>query len=162
MTSSVDAEPFFRIVIKAALAPSTRTMLICGGRAEMRIGDVVDEYGRAVDDADGQIIEFVETVRRPIEIDDIFEVADLLCADRRHDVLPSDRVDDVLRRKSVGLQFILVDIHLDLKELASIGRGDRRTGDGGELRPNEVLAIVVDLRLRERFARQRELDDRYA
>ncbi len=31
MTSSVDTEPFFRIVINAALAPSTRTMLICGG-----------------------------------------------------------------------------------------------------------------------------------
>ena len=31
MTSSVEAEPAFRIVISTALEPSTRTMLICGG-----------------------------------------------------------------------------------------------------------------------------------
>ena len=31
MTSSVEAEPDFKIVIKTAFAPSTRTILVCGG-----------------------------------------------------------------------------------------------------------------------------------
>jgi hypothetical protein len=31
MTSSVEAEPVFRMVIKTAFEPFTRTMLICGG-----------------------------------------------------------------------------------------------------------------------------------
>ena len=119
----------------------------------MRIGDVADEHGRPADDADRQVVQFVQTLRRSVEVDDVFEVADLLRADGRDDVLAADRVDDVLRRKSVGLQFILVDVDLDLKGLASVGRRDRRTGDGGELRPDEVLAVVEDLRLRQRFAR---------
>ena len=115
--------------------------------------------GRPVDHADRQIIELVEAGRRTVERDDIFEVADLLGSDGRDDVLPADRVDDVLRRQSVGLQFVLVDVDLDLEDLAAVGRGNRRAGDGRELGADEVLSGVEYLRLRERLARQRQLND---
>ena len=116
----------------------------------MGVGDVVNEDGRAVDDANGQVVELGEPGRRTVERDDVFEVADLLRSDRRHDVLLADRVDDVLRRKPVGLQLLLIDVDLDLQDLAAIGRRNRRAGDRGELRADEVLAEVEDLRLRQR------------
>ena len=40
MTSSVEAEPAFWIVISTAWAPSTRTMLICGGAAVVNEADI--------------------------------------------------------------------------------------------------------------------------
>ena len=96
----------------------------------MRIGDVANENRRAVDDADRHIVELVEALRRTVERDDIFELADLFGADRRDDVLPADRVDDVLRRQPVGLQLVLIDVDLDLEDLAAVRRGNRRAGDG--------------------------------
>ena len=160
MTSSVDTEPFFRIVISDGIGAVDPHHIGLRRGAEMRIGDVADEYRGAVDDADRQIVQLVQAFRRPVEIDDIFEAADLLRPDGRDDVLPADRVDDILRREPVSLQLVLVDVHLDLKDLASVGRGNCGAGDGRKLRADEVLAIVEDLRLRQRLARQRELDDR--
>ena len=63
----------------------------------MRISDVVKEHGRPVDDTNGRIVEFGEAGWRTIERDHVFEVANLLRADGRHDVLLADRVDDILR-----------------------------------------------------------------
>ena len=64
----------------------------------MRVGDIVNEHGRPVDDPNGQIVEFVNLGRGTVERDHVFKVANLLSANGRHDVLPTDRVDDILRR----------------------------------------------------------------
>ena len=64
----------------------------------MRIRDIVNEHCRPVDDTNRQIVQFIKACRRTIERDHIFKVANLLRADRRHDILLADRADDVLRR----------------------------------------------------------------
>ena len=64
--------------------------------------------------------------------------------------------------ESVGLQLVLVEIDLNLQDLAAVGRGHRGPCDGRQLRPDEVLAGVEDLGLRQRLARQRQLQDGHA
>ena len=143
MTSSVEADPDFRIVIRTAFAPSTRTMLICGGAPKCDIGDVANEHGRPVDDADRHVVDLVERVGERVERDDIFEVADLLGSDGRDDILLANRIDDVLRRQSVGLQLILIDVDLHLEDFAAVGRGNCRARDLRELGPDEILSGVL-------------------
>ena len=116
----------------------------------------------SIDVADREIIELGNAGRGVIEGDDIFELADLFRSDRRDDVLLRNRINDVLGRQSVGLQFILVEVDLNLEHLAAVGRGNRRAGDGRKLGANEVLSGVEYLRLRQGAAGQGQLKDRNA
>ena len=61
----------------------------------------------------------------------------------------------------MGLHGLLIEIDLDLQNLAAIGRRDSGAGDRRKLRPNEVLAEVEQLHLRQFLARQRQLQDRH-
>ena len=62
----------------------------------------------------------------------------------------------------MGLHRLLIEIDLHLQNLAAIGRRHRGAGDRRELRPDEVLAEIEQLHLRQLLARQRELQDRHA
>jgi hypothetical protein len=62
------------------------------------IGDVAHIDHGAVDDLDRKIIEFLDSFRRIIEIDDIFELPDFLGADRRDLVLRGESNADIFRR----------------------------------------------------------------
>ena len=116
----------------------------------------------SVDVADREVVQFRDPAGGVIEVDNIFEFADFLGAHRGDDVLPRDRVDHVLRRQSVGLQLVLVEIDLDLQHLAAIRRRDRGSRDGRQLRTDEILPGVEYLRLREGVAGERQLQDRHA
>ena len=131
-------------------------------RALMHVGDVAHVDDRAVDLLHRQIVDLLEQDRAGIERDVPVELADLLVAGRQDQVLHRDGVDDVVGRDVVRLHRLLVEIDLHLQDLAAIGRGHRRAGDGGELRPDEVLPEVEQLHLRQLFARQRQLQDRHA
>ena len=61
-----------------------------------------------------------------------------------------------------GLHRLLVEIDLNLPNLAAVRRGHRGAGDGGQLRADEVLPVVEQLHLRQLVARQRQLQDRNA
>ncbi len=67
-------------------------------------GDVADIDHGAVDRLDRQVAEVFHLERRIVELDVVFEAADLLGADRRDQVLRGERVGDVLARKPAGLQ----------------------------------------------------------
>ena len=68
----------------------------------------------------------------------------------------------VVGRDVVGLHRLLVEVDLHLQNLAAVGRRHGGAGDGRELRPDEVLAEIEQLHLRQLLARQRELQDRHA
>ena len=57
-------------------------------------------------------------------------------------------------------QFARIEIHLHLPLLAAERIGNRRAGNGGQLRAQDVLAEIEDLLFRNRLARQRQLQNR--
>ena len=67
-------------------------------------GDVADIDHGAVDGLDRQLAEVFHLQRRIVELDDVFELADLLGADRGDQVLRGQRVGDVLPGQPAGLQ----------------------------------------------------------
>ena len=71
-----------------------------------------------------------------------------------------DRIHDVIWRQALGLQARHVQIDLNLTDLAAIRVGRGRTGDGRQLRANEVLPQVEEHLLRHGFAADAELHNR--
>ena len=60
------------------------------------------------------------------------------------------------------LHGLLIEIDLRLQDLAAVRGWHRRAGDGGELRPDEVLSKIEQLHLRQLLAEERKLQDRHA
>jgi hypothetical protein len=123
--------------------------------------DVADIDHGAVDGLDRQIAEFFDSERRVVELDIVLELADLLRADRRDQVLRGERVGDVLPRKAARLQCRRVEIDLDLALLATIGIGDRGARHRDQRRAELVDAEVGEILLGQPLTRQRDLDDRH-
>ena len=94
--------------------------------AVMHVGDVAHVDDRAIDGLDRQIVEGGDRGRRIVQIHRVFELADLLGADRGDQVLDRQGVDDVVRGDAVGVQRLLVEVGLDLPDLAAIGQRNRR------------------------------------
>ena len=65
-----------------------------------------------------------------------------------------------MRRKPFGLQQLWVQIDHDLALFAAKGIRDDGAGHRDELRPNEVLAEVIELLFGHAFAGKAKLDDR--
>ena len=130
-------------------------------RAVMHIGDVVQVDDRAVDLLHRQVVDPVEQHGAGVERDVPVELADLGVAGRQDQVLRRDGVDHVFGRDVVRLHGLLVEIDLRLKNFAAIGRGHRGAGDGGKLRPDEILPEIEQLHLRQLLARQSQLQDRH-
>ena len=78
------------------------------------------------------------------------------------EVLHRDGVDDIVGRYVMGLHGLLIEIDLHLQNLAAVGRRHCGACDRRELRPDEILAEIKQLHLRQLFARQRKLQDGHA
>ena len=124
-------------------------------------GDVADIDHGAVDGLDRQIAEFFHPQRRIVELDDVFETADLLGADRGNQVLRGERVGDILPGQAAGLQRLRIEIDLDLALLAAERIGDRGARHRHQRRAQLVDADIGEVLFGEAFARQRDLDDRH-
>ncbi len=85
---------------------------------------------------------------------DVFELADLLGADRGDEVLRRQRIGDVLARQTAGLQRRRVEIDLHLALLAAEGIRDRRAGHGDQRR-----AQLVDAEIERAFCSVRPSPD---
>ena len=131
-------------------------------RSVVDVGNVAHEDDGAVDHLDRHVVEVGDRLGRIVEVEGEFVGADLLRPDRRDLVLPGERIADIIRGKTVGVQRLLIQIDLNLARRAAIGERKLRPRDGGELGADEVLGEVEQLDLGERVARQRELDDRNA
>ena len=125
----------------------------------MHIGDVANIDDGAVDLLDRQVVDLFQRHRAGVQSDVPVELAQLLVAGRQNQILHRDRVHHIIGRYVVGLHGFLIQIDLDLQNLAAIGRRDSGSGDRRKLRPNEVLPKVEQLHLRQFLARQRQLQD---
>lgn len=114
----------------------------------MHIGNIAHIDHGAVDDLDGQIVEFLDPFRRIVEIDCIFELPDFLGADRRDLTLGGEGNADIFRRKTIGMQGVLIEIDLDLPDNIAVRRRQRRAGDSGKLRPDKIQSEIVKSGLR--------------
>ncbi len=98
------------------------------------VGDVAHIHHRAVHRFDRQVGEVFQIRRRGVEIDRVFERADLLRADRREQILRGERVGHVLAGESARLQRIRIEIDLHLARLAAERIRNRRARHGDQAR----------------------------
>src|SRR6185295_7599288 len=97
-------------------------------------GDVAHIDHGAVDGLDRQVAEVFYYERRIVELDDIFEAADLLRADLGDQVLRGQRIGDVLPGQAARLQGGGIEIDLHLTLLAAERIRDRGTRHGDQRR----------------------------
>ena len=128
----------------------------------MHISHVAEEDNGAVDLLHRQVVDLFEHDRARIERYVPVELPHLLVAGRQDEVLHRDGVDDIVSRDVVGLHGLLIEIDLHLQNFAAIGRRHCGAGDRRELWPDEILAEIKQLHLRQLFARQRQLENRHA
>ncbi|MET3154491.1 hypothetical protein ABIF34_001516 [Bradyrhizobium japonicum] len=121
--------------------------------------DIAHIDHRAVDGLDREVAELVDFQRRVVELDVVFEGADLLGAYRRDQVLRSQRIGDVLARQAAGLERGRVEIDLDLALLAAERIRNRRTRHGDQRGAQIVNADIGEVLLGQAVARQGHLDD---
>ncbi len=122
-------------------------------------GDILEIDGRSIDLFDGEIGEAEEAGRRAVEADVVLQGADLGGATGLDDVLIAEGGEDLVRGDADGLHLLGIEVEHDGTLLAAVGGGDDGAGDGDELRPHDVHAVVVQLLLVEALARESELQD---
>ena len=129
--------------------------------AVAHLSDVADVDGGAICHLDRQIAELVDLQRRVVELNVVFELADLLRADRRDQILRRQCTGDILRGKAPRLQRRRIKIDLDLALLAAERPRDRRPRYGDQRRAQLVGGDVEQVLLGQPLAGQRQLDDRH-
>ena len=87
----------------------------------MHVGDVANIDDGAVDLLDRQVVDLFQRHRAGVQSDVPVELAQLLVAGRQNQILHGDRVHHVIGRYVVGLHGFLIQIDLDLQNLAAIG-----------------------------------------
>ena len=122
------------------------------------MGDVAHVHHTALLGLDRQVVERRHTRRAAVHRDVVFARTDLGGAARQDQVLRVDGVDDVDRCEPLRLQGFRVELHHDLADLPAVGQRHGRALHGGELRADEAVAEVVKRLLRQRLARQSELE----
>ena len=117
----------------------------------------MDIDGRAVDGLDGKIVETLDRGGRTVGFHLVVDVPHLHIARRQDDVLGADRIHDIGGGEAVRLQLLRVDVDLHLALLAAIGKGQSRALHRSELRPDKVLAEVIELLLGEPISGEPQL-----
>ncbi len=124
------------------------------------VRDVPDEDRRAADDLERDRVEVGGRRRAPVEEDVVVAAPDPRAPGGEDDVVLLDGVHDVGGGESLGGELREIEVDVHLARGAAVRRGGREAGDGEELHPHEVQAVVVELLLRHRVALHRELGDR--
>jgi hypothetical protein len=130
--------------------------------AVVHLGHVPDVDQGTLHLPDGQIVQGLHGGRAAVEQHVVFRVPDLGRAGGEDEVLSADGIDDVRRRQPVRLQGLRVQVDHDLPRLPTVGQRHGGSLHGGELGADEVLRVVEELLLRQRLARDGELQDRHA
>ena len=129
--------------------------------AFVHLGNVVHVHHRARHVLDRQVAELGDARRCAVEVDVVFEIADLFGADRGDHVLRSQRVGDVEAGQPARLQCSRVKIEHHLRCLAAEWPGDACALHRDQARAHEVHAEIRKILLGQALTRQRELNDRH-
>ncbi len=91
-------------------------------------GHIADIDHRSIDVFYRQIIEFLDLLRRIVEIDGVFVFANLLGSGRGNQVLDGNRIHDVLCRQAIGMKRVLIEVDLNLPDQTAIRKRDAAPG----------------------------------
>jgi hypothetical protein len=97
-------------------------------------------------------VELLDRDGAAVQLDVVFELADLFGPGRDDQVLGVHGVDDIVGGDAMFLQQALIEIDLDLALLAAVGKRDRGAGDTGKLGAHEVVGEIEKPLLRDRPA----------
>jgi hypothetical protein len=120
----------------------------------MSVCHVANVDNRAVDLLHREIVEPVHESRAGIQRHVPLELADLLRAGGKYEILRRDGIDHVVCRHMVRLHGLLIEIDLRLEDLSAIWRRQGGALHGGQLRTDEILAEVEELVFGQFLARQ--------
>ncbi len=109
-------------------------------KAVADVGHIAHINGRAIHRLDRQIVQIRDGLRTAVHLDLIFQRPDLGSAARSDQVLRVNGIDNVVGRKSVGLEPRQIEINLDLAYLAAIRIGHGRAMHRCQLAAQKVLA----------------------
>ena len=126
----------------------------------MHVGDIAHENGVAVDLLDRESVDRVERVRTVVHRQRVVLAADLHIPGRQDHILALERLADIRGGQAARLQCTLVEIRHHDSRFAAVGIRHFGAVHDGKTGPNDVLSQVVQLGIRERLARQAQLDDR--
>ena len=153
MTSSVDALPAFWIVSSDARCPSTRTMLVCGGKPSRTHATSARRSCVPLIVLIGRSLSSATVLGAALRFDVVFECADLRRAGRQDQVLRADRVDDIGRREPLRLQLRRVQVDLTWRVLPPYGYGTAAPGTVMSSGADEIERVVVELLLGQPLSR---------
>ena len=115
----------------------------------------------AVHAPDRQIVQARDGLRAAVHFHRVLQGPHFRRARGENQVLRVDRIHDVIRRKTLGLQCLRVDIHGNEPLFAAVREGQRRALHGRQLRANEIIPVVEQGLFAQGVAGQSDLDDRY-
>ena len=125
----------------------------------MNLRDIFDVNRRAIHGFDGQVVQFVEPQRAAVDPDLIFGFGHLRRARRQDQVLQSQGIRDIDRRKLLGVELIQVQVHHDRALLSAERIRNGGALHGAERSADEVIAQVEDLLLAQGLAGKAKLQD---
>ena len=126
----------------------------------MNMRDVAHEHRLARHLFDRELVDRGDRVRAGVHRQRVILGADLDVAGGQDDVLLFDRRGDVGGRQAARVERLLVEIDHDDARLAAVGIGNFRAVHDRQIGADGVLALIVQLGVRQPAAGEAELNDR--
>ncbi len=108
---------------------------------------------------DRHIVNLADSCGAAVDIDVVFELADLRGAGRQNQILRIHGVDDIERGQAFRLERGRLDIDHHLALLAAVGPRHGRPGHGRELRADKIRAEIVQLLFGQALTGERQLEN---
>ena len=113
--------------------------------AVVHVGDVPDKGHHAVFHFNRNVVQRVEQAGRIVHLHLVLNISDFRRAAGERQVLRVDRIIDVTRGNSFGLQLRRIQVDHDLPNFAAKRRRQRETVNGGKLLADSEDAVSVEV-----------------
>ena len=141
--------------------PSTATELVCTWKPSCTWATSRMNTVRPLTGADREGVDGLDRIGAVVHRDEVIARADLHVPGGQDDVLVLQRIAHVRRRQAARLQRRRIEVGHDDARLAAVGIRHLGAVHDGERRTDDVLAEVVEPRVRQRAAGETQLDDRH-